>query len=158
MSIGIARADELPEICRLARATDGIVGHPLHVYRILHDHFGRFMLAARDQGELVGFQQGFPSTEREGVYFLWQIGIRADSRMNGLAGDLVREAERLARGAGCTAVQATVDVRNVPSRSLFTSLGYRNASFGDIVEIDGERVMPDYYGSGTDQILFQKEI
>jgi ribosomal protein S18 acetylase RimI-like enzyme len=116
------------------------------------------MLAARDHGELVGFQQGFPSLEREGVYFLWQIGVRRGSRMEGLAGELVRETHRLARRAGCTAVQATVDVRNVPSRSLFTSLGYRNASFGETVEIDGERAMPDYYGSGTDQVLFQKEL
>lgn len=75
-----------------------------------------------------------------------------------VSAEFVRETERLARGADCTAVQATVDVRNVPSRSLFTSLGYRNASYGDTVEIDGERVMPDYYGSGTDQILFQKDI
>ncbi len=116
------------------------------------------MLVARDQGELIGFQQGFPSLEREGVYFLWQIGVRTGSRMRGLAAELAGEAQRLAAEAGCRCVQATVDVRNVPSCSFFTSLGYRNASFGETVEIDGERAMPDYYGSGTDQILFEKEI
>jgi ribosomal protein S18 acetylase RimI-like enzyme len=156
MRIGRADETDLREIAGMAADSGGLVGHPLHLYRILFDHFGRFMLVAREGAQVVGFQQGFPSWERSRIYFLWQVGVRRDYRMRGLAAKLVRETERVAAEAGCHAVQATVDVENGGSRALFVSLGYHNASFGKTVQREGVLAMPDYYGSGTDQILFQK--
>jgi len=66
------------------------------------------------------------------------------------------KAHAMAAETGCHAVQATVDVENAGSRALFASLGYHNASFGKTVQRDEVLTMPDCYGSGTDQILFQK--
>ncbi|MBD3369923.1 GNAT family N-acetyltransferase [Candidatus Fermentibacteria bacterium] len=158
MIIEPAYGDDFKEVHALAERIEGIVGHPVHLYKILMDHFGDFFLVARIDGETAGFQQGFPSVSREGAYFLWQVGVSPDFRKRGVASALVKETEKVAASAGCTAVEATVETVNYASQGLFESLGYVVASYGDTIEVEGKRAMPDFYGSGTDQILYKKSI
>ncbi len=157
-SVEPASSRDFVEVQKLAERIQGIVAHPGHLYRILMDHFGGFFLVARDDGDIAGFEVGFPSKSRTDTYFLWQIGVSPEHRGRGVASSLVRATEQVAAEAGCSAVEATVDALNEPSCSLFESLGYSVESRGETIEVKGRRAMPDYYDSGTDQVLFRREL
>ncbi|MGC9345037.1 MAG: hypothetical protein ACP5E3_20195, partial [Bacteroidales bacterium] len=64
----------------------------------------------------------------------------------------------------CNAVIATVETDNTPSQRLLEKFGFNIDSQkyrkGDqeMLNVDGREAIKNYYGSGTDQIFYVKEV
>ncbi len=144
----------------LAEKTEELVGHPEHFYRIMELYFGDSFFVARDGGNVAGFILGFKSQRGPGTWFLWQIGVEKAFRDKGLGSSLVERAMQWARDAGCGRIHVTVETGNGPSQALFESLGFENVSerFGKTVKREGKSALRDWYGSGTDQILYELKL
>ncbi|MCF7668784.1 MAG: GNAT family N-acetyltransferase [Verrucomicrobia bacterium] len=155
MQIRTISNDDFIKAHQLAGECELIVQHPIHLYRIMQIYFGNSFFIAEDAGEVAGFLLGFISQTQKDVFFVWQVGVSPRHRRKGIAASLVKSANEFAKAAGCTRVHSTVETGNSASQGLFERLGFANASFGETIEKNGKKAMPNYYGSGTDQILYE---
>jgi len=161
MKITAATPDDFMAIYEFVGTFDKLVQLPRHFYRVMLLHFGDSVFIARDHGAIVGFSLGFVSQRHPDVFFMYQIGVIGPYRGQGIAKELIRHAEDYAREHGCTRMWGTVETGNVQSQRFFEKLGCRNVSgpeYGDVVVENGKRALRDYYGTGTNQILYEKKV
>lgn len=122
---------------RLVADTGVLDLNSAYLYMLLGQHFSSTCLLAEQQGEVVGFVSGYIPTETPDTLFLWQIGVAASARGQGLAKRLLHT---LLRQPGCRAVrrlEMTISPSNQASRALF-------ASFARDLGTDLEE-RPDYF-------------
>jgi L-2,4-diaminobutyric acid acetyltransferase len=74
---------------------------------------------------LVGFVTGYRPPGKPEVLFVWQIGVDASQRGQGLGGRLLRALVGAESCRGLVAVETTVSPSNQASRALFESLARR---------------------------------
>lgn len=118
---------------------------------LLHcTHFSDTTVVAEEaeSGELIGYVTGYLHPKKEGVYFLWQVGVHERGRGRGLAKRMIRSILERDVCAGVTTLETTVTPSNKPSRALFASFArdegaemteheyFRGEHFG---EVDHER-------------------
>ncbi len=93
-----------------------------YLYLLLCHDFSQTCLVAERDTELVGFVTAYCPPQRPEAVFVWQIGVAASARRQGLGKQLLRQ---LLASPGCRDVEfleATVTASNVASRRLFESL------------------------------------
>lgn len=159
MDLVNAAPDDPPAVHRLAGECENLVQHPVHVYRILQQYFGDGFFLARDGDELLGFTHGFRSQVDPDLFFLWQVAVGPDARRRGVAQKLTRRLMEHAAELGCPRFRATVEPANTASCGLFESLGFEpvRVDDGTMGSRDGVPVAIDYYGSGTDQVVYEAD-
>jgi L-2,4-diaminobutyric acid acetyltransferase len=120
-------------IAALVRECGVLDPNSTYAYVLLGDRFGEHGVVADDAGTVVGFVSGFRDPRDPRVLFLWQVGVAARARGQGLATKLLdafvdREANRTAE-----ALETTIATGNAPSEALFRAFAKtRGASFEPI--------------------------
>ncbi len=147
--------DDIPEIHRLIGELKGLVRHPVHFYSIMIRYFRNSFFIIKETGKIIGFVWGFVSQTDPGVLFLWQIGVAKPFWGKKIAHKLIERFIECAREHGCIKVHATVETGNFASWKMFEKMGFRNISSGNTIVENGRKAMVNYYGSGTNQILYE---
>ncbi len=92
------------------------------------------LLVAEEAGALIGTLQltFLPGLSRKGARraLVEAVRIAADRRSQGLGAQLMAEAERRAREAGCTLVQLTSDRSRERAHAFYARIGYAQSHLG----------------------------
>ncbi|HET8551579.1 MAG TPA: diaminobutyrate acetyltransferase [Gammaproteobacteria bacterium] len=129
-------------MCELVRASDALEMNTEYCYLLMARHFGDTCLVAERGNELLGFVMGYRPPNQPDTAFVWQIGVAAAARGQGIAGRLL---DALVETTGARFLEASVGESNVPSRALFTGFARRrdaaiesDADFISAAEFPGE--------------------
>ena len=157
MKTDIRRAsiDDVFEIHRMVGDIDGIIQHPVHFYHIMIHYFGNTFFIAHEGQKFAGLVWGFVSQTDHDILFLWQIGLLKVYRGKGVSQQLMRTFIKAAIENQCNKVHATVETANIASFRMFEKMGFENISSGELVKENERRAIKNYYGSGTNQILYE---
>lgn len=96
-----------------------------YLYLMMGRYYGQTCLVAKQNGKVRGFVMGFIPPERDDTYFLWQVGVSAAARGQGLA---TRMIQHLLKQPACKNVrylETTITPSNEASRKLFKGLARR---------------------------------
>lgn len=97
----------------------------VYAYLLLCSDFADTGIVAERNGALLGFVGGYLIPSRPDTVFVWQVGVSANARGEGVASRLL---DHLVLTDGCRDVhylETTVTPSNKPSRALFGSLARR---------------------------------
>jgi len=97
----------------------------VYCYLLLCKDFAETCAVAEAHGEILGFVTAYLPPSREHSLFVWQIGVGAAHRGQGLATRLLQELLRRKACRGIRFLEATVGPSNAASRALFTALAER---------------------------------
>ena len=158
MKITEATLDRVFEIHQLVEELEGLVHHPVHFYNIMIRYFGNSFFIAKENDKIIGFVWGFVSQTDPQVCFLWQIGVSANFRGKGISGKLLGSFIHFAAEKGCKLVRATVEPGNIASWKLFERHGFEVSSTGKTITENKKLAVVNYYGSGTNQVVYEKEV
>jgi len=150
--------DNAVEIHKLIGKLDGLVQHPLHFYKIMINYFGNSFLVVKKDNTIIGFVWGFISQVERDTFFLWQIGILKEYRGKKLTHKLIEKLIAFAEENNCKKFHATVETGNIASWKMFEKMGFKNVSAGDVIVENGKKAICNYYGSGTNQILYEYKL
>lgn len=93
-----------------------------YLYLRLCRDFAETCIVAEHADSVVGFVTGYRPPEREGVIFLWQIGITRAMRRRGLGKKLVSAFLGCKGAQGASLLETTVSPSNTASRALFRAV------------------------------------
>jgi L-2,4-diaminobutyric acid acetyltransferase len=141
--------------------------YPVHVYKIILRYFGNYCFIVEEKDEIIGFAMGivgqrytqspqsYPDT-----YFLWDIGTHPSYQRQGIGEKLITEIEKELKKLYFRRIELSIDPANIPSRKLFEKMGYHNISEneGDIIDINGNKAIRDYYSPGRHFMIYEKQI
>ncbi|MEZ4240076.1 MAG: diaminobutyrate acetyltransferase [Myxococcota bacterium] len=114
--------EDAPAVWNLVRRST-LDDNSAYAYAILFLHHARACAVAVADDHVAGFVLGYRVPDRPDTQFVWQIGVDADFRGQGIGGRLLRwlaseaDAEQPVRW-----VEATVTADNAASRALFRGL------------------------------------
>lgn len=114
-----------------------------YAYLLLCSDFADTSIVAERDGALLGFVGGYLIPTRPDTVFVWQVGVSADARGEGVASRLL---DHLVLSDGCRDVhylETTVTPSNKPSRALFGSLARRGGAPLEESEGFPESVFPE---------------
>jgi diaminobutyrate acetyltransferase len=119
-------AEDGPNVAALVRRCGTLDSNSTYAYVLMGDRFGHHGVVAERAGAVIGFVTGFRDSRDPSVLFLWQIGVDASARGQGLAAQLLeafvgRPANRDAR-----ALETTVARGNIASDALFRAFARRH--------------------------------
>jgi ribosomal protein S18 acetylase RimI-like enzyme len=148
---------ETPQLLALARAsglfTDNELGDllgatlaELHAGKLSAGHAVR--VATLPTGEVLGWLYQAPTEAPDEQELLW-IGVDPQRHRSGAGTALLLEAERLARGAGCSWLRVSTSSlpATAPARALYERRGFTRTE-----------VVPDFYGPGDDAVVYRKQL
>mgnify|MGYP006280761389 CR=1 FL=1 len=93
-----------------------------YCYFLLCSHFAGTCVIAEQDGKMVGFLGGYIEPSDQSSYFVWQVGVAAEARGQGLARRLIDSALSRNECRDVYYVEATVAPSNKPSSALFHKL------------------------------------
>ena len=94
-----------------------------YAYLLLCDHFASTCVVACDpRNKPVAFVAAYLPPSKRDTIFVWQIGVDAGWRKQGLAKRLLQQLLQLPACAGVRFMEATVTSSNAASKRLFTAL------------------------------------
>jgi len=103
-----------------ALAIDSGVLEPntVYAYVLLTTHFAKTCVVAERDGEMAGYVVGYRLPDAPQRAFVWQVGVAASARGEGLGKRLLQQ---FLATSGATALCATVAPDNAASMALFRS-------------------------------------
>ncbi|MCF8233489.1 MAG: GNAT family N-acetyltransferase [Bacteroidales bacterium] len=155
MKLTKATLKDVFEVQEFVGQQDGLVQHPVHFYNIMIRYFRNTFFIMRDENRIIGFVWGFVSQAEPDVLFLWQIGVAESHRGSGISHQMMEVFIEAARENNCRKVHATVETENIASCKLFEKMRFRNISSGNTLVENGRKAIMNYYGSGTNQVLYE---
>ncbi len=126
-AIGFRRPtiEDGPQIWRLIGDVGTLDRNSPYCYLLLCSHFADTCVVAESGGNLAGFVSAYRLPDKEAILFVWQIGVAAAVRGQGLAGRLLLELLHRDACHGVRFIEITVSPSNTPSRALIHSLARR---------------------------------
>lgn len=112
-------------IHRLVVATGVLDVNSGYAYLAVCAHHGRTSVVADADDRLAGFVTAYRLPERPDTLFVWQVGVDASARGQGLA---TRMLEWLLETTGARFVETTITPSNAASRRLFRGLAARHGA------------------------------
>lgn len=158
MTITTPSNDDFIEIQKLIGELKGLVQHPVHFYKIMIHYFGNSFFIIKKDDKIIGFVWGFVSQTNKDILFLWQIGVIKEFRGKNIAQKLVERFIEYAKDNNCKKVHATVETGNIASWKMFEKMGFKNVSMGNTIVENEKKAIVNYYGSGTNQILYEYKL
>ncbi|HKK14767.1 MAG TPA: diaminobutyrate acetyltransferase [Gammaproteobacteria bacterium] len=119
------RTEDGADVWRLVKASGVLDVNSAYLYLLLCKDFADTCTVAEKDGALVGFVTGYRPPGRPDVLFVWQIGVDAAARGQGLGSRLL---DTLLAQDGCRGIrfiETTISPSNKASRRLFHSLAER---------------------------------
>ena len=158
MKIRTARPEDAGEIHGFIGKIEGLVQHPGHFYSIMARYFGDSFFLMEEDSRIIGLVWGFISQMDTDTLFLWQIGVAGEYRGKGVSYRLLDRFISYAREKGCMRVRATVETGNFASWKMFEKAKFETVSEGETIVVHGKKALVNYYGSGTDQFLYELDL
>ncbi|CAN5899762.1 diaminobutyrate acetyltransferase [soil metagenome] len=97
-----------------------------YAYVLCGDHFARTSRVAHHDDIVVGFVMGYPVPDRPDTLFVWQVGVDARARGQGLALRLIEEV--WAHNPAFRFLESTVTPSNEASDRLFRAFAARHGA------------------------------
>lgn len=110
------------EIWRIVRDAGTLDLNSVYLYLLLCKDFPQTCVVAEQGGRLVGFVTGYRPPGRDDVIFLWQIGVDAALRGQGLGKRLLTRFLDSEGTAGASYLETTISPSNQASQKLFRGL------------------------------------
>ncbi len=145
---------------RLVGASGVLDENSCYAYLLCCRHFADTSVIAAQHGKLAGFVTAYRLPRRPETVFVWQVGVAAWARRQGIALAMLRQVLAAPGCRGVTHLEATVTPSNLPSRRLFESLagqldaplrveeGFRRAHFAGGQHEDEELLRLGPFRSG----------
>ncbi len=108
-----------------------------YAYFLLGEHFADTCVVAERDDEIVGFVSAYLDPKEPASLFVWQIGVAASMRRQGLALQLLLALLQRDACRNITSIRTTITPSNQPSRALFNTLA--QTVNGELTE------QPDYF-------------
>ncbi|WP_309118415.1 diaminobutyrate acetyltransferase [Paenibacillus sp.] len=131
------------DIWRAARDAGTLDVNAPYSYLLLGKHFGGTSAVAKRGGKTVGFVTGFRPPGKPDTWFVWQIGVDAEARGQGIGRRLLEHVLGRPDNADIRYLEATVSPSNAASRSLFFGLARSLGLDCDISEGFPAELFPD---------------
>lgn len=133
VKIRAATTNDAPGIWRLVTESGVLDCNSVYAYGLLCRDFGDTCLVAcriredggRQREEILGFVTAYRLPRDPGVLFVWQIGVAATAKKQGLGRRLLEALVERCSASTLEAIEATIAPSNVASRKLFESLARR---------------------------------
>lgn len=155
MIVTTATGEDVFEIHEFIGNLEGLVQHPVHFYKIMTEYFGNSFFLIKTDDKIIGLVWGFVSQKNSDVFFLWQIGVSEEHRGKNIARTLIDRLIASAKELRFKRIHATVETGNIASCKLFEKHGFTNISKGNTIVKNGRKAIVNYYGSGTNQVLYE---
>ncbi|HHQ69782.1 MAG TPA: diaminobutyrate acetyltransferase [Halothiobacillaceae bacterium] len=91
-----------------------------YLYFLLADHFRSTCAVAEDKEQLLGFVTAYIRPDRPDTLFVWQIGVDAAARGQGVASGLLKNLQDRPWFSDLRAIDLTISPDNQASQALFT--------------------------------------
>ncbi len=104
---------------QLAVDTGVLSVNSTYYYALMAKIFGATAMVAEADGALCGYVTAFPPPGREDTVFVWQVGVAAERRGQGVGKELLAA---LIRARAPRFVEATIAPSNKASINLFTAV------------------------------------
>jgi L-2,4-diaminobutyric acid acetyltransferase len=135
---------------RLAEATGVLDVNSRYSYLLWCRDFAATSVVARRDGELLGFVTGFRRPEEPSTLVVWQVGVDAAARGQGVAAEMLDAL--FDRVPGVDHLEATVTPDNTGSIALFSRFAERRGAPVSRSELFGVELL----GAGHEpEILFR---
>ena len=109
-------------IWRIVKESGVLDLNSAYMYLLLCKDFTDTCVVAERNGELVGFVTGYRPPGRESAIFLWQVGVDASCRGQGLGKKLVGAFLTNAGARGASMLETTISPSNKASQALFSAV------------------------------------
>ncbi|GAB09554.1 L-2,4-diaminobutyric acid acetyltransferase [Gordonia araii NBRC 100433] len=110
-------------IHRLAAETGVLDTNSVYAYVLwCHDFATTSVVAETDDGELAGFVTGYQRPDDPSVLMVWQVGVDAKFRGQGIAARMLHHLFDVFADAGVRAMHTTISPDNEASQRLFASV------------------------------------
>ncbi len=113
------------DLWRLVRETGVLDLNSPYAYFLLGEHFAETSVVAATDRELVGFVSAYIPPQEPNSIFVWQVGVAASMRQQGLALEMLLAILRREACKNIRTLKTTITPSNTASRSLFSSLAKR---------------------------------
>ncbi|NQV23590.1 MAG: diaminobutyrate acetyltransferase [Rhodopirellula sp.] len=125
--------NDASEIWRLVRESGVLDQNSAYLYLLLCRDFSDTCLVAESEQRIVGFVTAYRLPTDSRTLFIWQVGVCASARRQGIALKMLAELVNQTRSLDF--IEATVAPSNLASRRLFESLARgRGVSLTDIAD------------------------
>lgn len=114
-----------------------------YLYLLLCRDFADCCAVAERDGRLQGFVTGFQPVRRPEVWFLWQVGVAATARGQGLAGRMAHFVLNALAPQGVRLLETTVAPSNQASRALFQGIARRLDTQLEEQDLFGAELFPE---------------
>jgi len=131
-----------PAIWQLVIDAGTLDHNSTYAYLLLCRDFGDSCAVAEQNGQLQGFVTGYRPPQRSDVWFLWQVGVAASARGQGLAGKMALFILGQLSRQGVRFLETTVTESNEASRALFRGLARRLETRLDEQPLFGAQLFP----------------
>ncbi len=109
-------------VWRLIRSCPPLDENSSYCNALQCSHFSNTGIAAKHQGQLLGFISGYiPPTSPESL-FVWQVAVGSQARGIGLARAMLLQLWQRLEGNNLRFIETTVAAQNEASRALFHSV------------------------------------
>lgn len=111
--------DDGKSIHQLIRDSKTLDLNSAYLYFLLADHFSDTCVVAEQGDKLVGFASAYRLPASPRTLFVWQIGVDASARGQGVASRMLQELEKRPFFGDIEEIQLTISPSNKASRALF---------------------------------------
>lgn len=117
-----ARLEDGAGIWEVVRDSGVLDLNSAYMYLLLAKDFGRTCVVAEHEGRITGFVTGYRPPERPDSIFLWQVGVDASMRGQGLGKRLVSAFLQSPGALGANLLETTISPSNEASKALFSAI------------------------------------
>lgn len=116
------QASDGPAIWQLVRKAGMLDLNSAYAYLLLGEHFSETSVVAEKDGEILGFISAYIPPQTPDSIFIWQVGVDANMRKQGLALKMLLAILRRDACRNIRVLNTTITPSNKASRALFTAL------------------------------------
>lgn len=117
-----ARLEDGAGIWRVVRDSGVLDLNSAYMYLLLAKDFGDTCVVAEHAGKITGFVTGYRPPKRPDSIFLWQVGVDASMRGQGLGKRLLAAFLQSPGAQGATLLETTISPSNEASKALFGAI------------------------------------
>lgn len=164
-----AQPDDSAAVCSFFKRFEGrsgsefidIYGEDLYKRFLVYQPGTVFMLENK-KNQIVACAHGLTCLDQAGkntgVFFLWQIAVHPDEQKKGLGKRMMREIEGHLKKYDFKRIEITIHPENGPSQKMYEKSGYVDISQskGETIDIDGRKVVKDFYRRGAHYLVYEK--
>lgn len=109
-------------VSRLINACPPLDSNSVYCNLLQCHHFAETSVAAKKEGDLVGFVSGYLIPDNPSILFIWQVAVDEQVRGHGLASQMIQEIIGRPNNTEITWLETTITADNKASLALFENI------------------------------------